>query len=84
MSVNSNFVFQERVFVHIIYPYCLILRKCWMKFFEIYEEVMKVVDRAIRVGTVLDQLDGPALASIFANVGHRSGGASMSQSGTKS
>ena len=41
--------------------------------FEIYEEVMKVVDRAVKEGTVMDQLDGPALTSIFANVGDRSG-----------
>ena len=45
--------------------------------FVIYEEVMKVVDHAIKQGTVMDQLKGPALASIFANVGDRSGGPSM-------
>lgn len=45
--------------------------------FDIYEEVMKLVDHAVRRGTVLEQLEGPVPEPIFANVGDRSGGPSM-------
>ncbi len=51
--------------------------------FDIYEEVMKIVDSAIRNGSVLEQLKGPVLAPIFANVGDRSGGPSV-QGGRRS
>ena len=46
--------------------------------FEIYEQVAGVVDSAVRRGAVLDSLEGPPLASIFANVGDRSGGPGLS------
>jgi glutamate-1-semialdehyde 2,1-aminomutase/spore coat polysaccharide biosynthesis protein SpsF len=45
--------------------------------FDVYEEVMKLVDKAVRSGTVLEQLEGPVLEPIFANVGDRSGGPTM-------
>jgi len=46
--------------------------------FGVYEEVFRAVDQAVRDGAVLDRLEGPVLRPIFANVGDRSGGPSVS------
>ncbi len=43
----------------------------------IYERVLQLVDKAIEEGNVVELLEGPALKSIFANVGDRSGGPSL-------
>ena len=47
--------------------------------FEIYEKVMQSVDLSVRRGTVADDLEGPVIRSIFADVGDRSGGPTLAQ-----
>jgi len=47
--------------------------------FDIYEAALQAVDRAVRRGSVSDQLEGPVIHAIFADVGDRSGGPTMSK-----
>ncbi len=43
----------------------------------VYESVLQFVDKAVEEDNVVDLLEGPALKSIFANVGDRSSGPSV-------
>jgi glutamate-1-semialdehyde 2,1-aminomutase/spore coat polysaccharide biosynthesis protein SpsF len=45
--------------------------------FEVYEQVFPLVDKAVQNRTVLEQLEGPVIRPIFANVGDRSGGPTL-------
>ena len=47
----------------------------------IYEHVLKLVGKAVEDGKVVELLEGPALKSIFANVGDRSSGPSIVKAG---